>query len=251
VKDVRGDYYRRLHAVDTSHWWQRGMREIEAALLGERLRTRGQSLLDAGCGTGAFLAWAVSTGAFDRLCGADLSAEAIELAREVVPQADLRVAPLGRLPFEDGAFDLVALEDVLQHVDEGEVGAGLGELRRVLRRDGVLLVRTNGARRARRERPDWRVYDPDALAVELRRGGFRVLRLTYANAALSALAAVRGRVPRAPTPALDGIPAGASGAKEAAASRLLDLEARYLAKPGRRLPYGHTLVALAAPEEGA
>jgi ubiquinone/menaquinone biosynthesis C-methylase UbiE len=249
VRDVPGDYYRRLHAVDTSHWWQRGMREVEAALLGDRLRARGQSLLDAGCGTGAFLAWAASTGAFDRLCGADLSAEAIELAREVVPEADLRVAPLGQLPFEDRGFDLVALEDVLQHVDEGEVGAGLDELRRVLRRDGVLLVRTNGARHARRERPDWRVYDPASLAAELQRGGFRVLRLTYANTALSALAAVRGGGPRAPTAARDGIPAPGSGPKEAAARRLLELEARYLAKPGRRLPYGHTLVALAAPED--
>ena len=37
VKDVRPDYYVRLHAVEEQHWWHVGMREIAAALLSERL----------------------------------------------------------------------------------------------------------------------------------------------------------------------------------------------------------------------
>ena len=84
------------------------MLEITGALLRDRV-DRGQlSLLDAGCGTGAFLAWASRTGAFDRLCGFDLSPEAVELAQAAVPGVELHVAPVDAIPFADASFDLVA-----------------------------------------------------------------------------------------------------------------------------------------------
>jgi SAM-dependent methyltransferase len=251
VRSVPEDYYRRLHEVDTTHWWHRGLRAIEASLLGERLSRRGQSVLDAGCGTGGFLAWAASTGAFARLAGCDVSAEAVTFAREVVPQADLHVAPLDRLPFDDAAFDLVAVEDVLQHVHEEALERSYRELRRVLRADGALLVRTNGARRGRSERSDWRLYDEETLRRQLERGGFRPVRITHANAAFSLVAALLGRTPRPPTAERHGIPAPDGAARSTVGARLLALEARYLARPGRRLPYGHTLLALAEPEPGA
>ena len=98
VKDVRPDYYARLHAVEEQHWWHVGMREITAALLRERLVRGHVSLLDAGCGTGGFLAWATGQGSFDRLAGVDISAEAVELARDAVPGAELHVAPVHDLP---------------------------------------------------------------------------------------------------------------------------------------------------------
>jgi SAM-dependent methyltransferase len=245
VKDVPADYYRRLHEVDTRHWWHLGMRSIEAALLAGRMSG---SLLDAGCGTGGFLAWAGAQGGFTRLCGVDVSAEAIELARETVPGAELQVAPLDRLPFADGEFDLVVCNDVLQHVPESASDASLRELRRVLRAGGTLLVRTNGERRARRERDDWRAYDAASLAADLRRAGLAVRRVTYANAVLSAAAAARGRRPHAPTSTSSGIPRVERGAKAAIGGTLLALEARYLASTSARLPYGHTLFALAERE---
>jgi ubiquinone/menaquinone biosynthesis C-methylase UbiE len=248
VRGVPDDYYRRLHEVDTHHWWHRGMRSIEAALLGDRLQRTGQSVLDAGCGTGGFLAWAASTGAFDRLAGSDVSAEAIELAREVVPVAELRVAPLDALPFPDRDFDLVVVEDVLQHVHQDVLDRSFTELRRVVRPDGALLVRTNGGRHARNVRADWRLYDAPTLAHDLERGGFRPVRLTYANLPLSAAAAAFGRSPQAPTDEHHGIPEPDASFKTAVGSRLLGVEARYLARPGRSLPYGHTLLALAVPD---
>ncbi|HEX3455117.1 MAG TPA: class I SAM-dependent methyltransferase, partial [Gaiellaceae bacterium] len=163
MRDVPGDYYRRLHEVDSRHWWHLGMRHIEAALLRGRLHG---SAFDAGCGTGGFLAWADARGTFSRLAGVDISAEAIEIAREVVPAAELRVAGLDQLPFGDGEFDLAVSHDVLQHVPDGALDAGLRELRRVVRPGGALLVRTNGDRRARRERDDWRAYDATTLAAD-------------------------------------------------------------------------------------
>ena len=244
MRDVPEDYYRRLHEVDTRHWWHLGMRSVAEALLAGRLHG---ALLDAGCGTGGFLAWAASTGAFTRLCGIDVSAEAVQLARETVPNAELHAAPLDRIPFDDEAFDLVVSLDVLQHVPDRVVDASLRELRRVLRPGGALLVRTNGDRRVRRVRDDWRTYDPEALTADLRRAGFAVRRVTYANGVPSLAAAARGRRPEAPTDASCGIPPVEDGAKAAVGRALLELEARLVAHGGR-IPYGHTLFGLAERE---
>jgi len=243
---VPPDYYERLRETEDRHWWYTGMREIEAALLGERLRRPGQRLLDAGCGTGGFLRWALDAGAADCVAGVDVSSVAIELARSRVPEAELHVAPLHELPLADASFDLAVTHDVLQHVPEDELAAGLRELRRVLAPDGTLLVRTNGSRRLRRERHDWRAYDRESLIRDLEGAGLVCERATFANVLLSALAAARGRVPHAPTTERHGIPrADASPWRRSVGLALLRAEARYLARPGRRLPYGHTLVAVA------
>jgi SAM-dependent methyltransferase len=244
VKDVPADYYRRLQQIDTRHWWHLGMRSVAVALLDGRMQG---ALLDAGCGTGGFLAWAAETGRFTRLGGIDISVEAIELAREAVPGAELHAAPLDGIPFGDEEFDVVVSLDVLQHVPETLLDASLKELRRVLRPGGALLVRTNGDRQARREREDWCAYDAPTLAADLRRAGFAVRRLTYANTLLSLAASARGRRPEAPTGSSCGIPAVETGTRAAVGRALLEAEARAVGL-GARLPYGHTLFALAERE---
>jgi SAM-dependent methyltransferase len=249
VKDVPADYYRRLRAVEEQHWWQHGMREIAGSLLGERLARPHQSLLDAGCGTGGFLRWVSARGSFDRICGVDVSPEAVSLAREAVPGAEISVASVDDLPFDAAAFDLVAMNDVLQHLEEPAVTASIVELRRVLRPDGALLVRTNGGRRMRRERSDWRLYDERSLRAELERGGFRIVRSTYANLVLSLWGALRGRAPKAPSESTSGIPEPARSASNTIGRAVLGREASYLRGSRRRLPYGHTLFALAVPLE--
>jgi ubiquinone/menaquinone biosynthesis C-methylase UbiE len=239
------DYYERLYAVEQEHWWHRGMRSLTRTLLGEALNRNGQAVLDAGCGTGGFLRWLLGTGCFTRACGVDVSDAAIELARQRVPEAELAVAPLRALPFEDESFDLVVLNDVLQHVDEREVEASLGNLRRVLRADGTLFVRTNGAAQARAERSDWRVYDRRTLTRTLTDAGFVCERVTYANMLGAAWAQLRLRRPRAPTGHSHGIPAPVHPARNLVGAALLGLEEHYLRAQTRTLPFGHTLLAVA------
>jgi SAM-dependent methyltransferase len=246
VTALPADYFTQLDAVEERHWWHRGMRAISAALLGERLRTGG-AVLDAGCGTGGFLAWLLHEGGFERACGIEPSEEALELARRRLPSAELRPATLAAVPFPEASFDLVVSNDVLQHVLEAELEESMRELRRVLRPGGALLVRTNGARRLRRERDDWRAFDRAGLVRLLEGGGVRARRATYANTLGSLLDTVRGRTPRAPTTTDHGIPAPGRSPLDGVALRTLLLEARYLARPGRSLPYGHTLLALAEP----
>lgn len=242
---VPADYYRRIFDAEQQHWWYRGMREITRALLGSRLG-RGGRVLDAGCGTGGALRWLLDEGGLESGAGVDIGADAIELARQRVPEAELRVAPLHRLPFDGGSFDLEITNDVLQHVEEQDVDRSLRELRRVLAPGGALLLRTNGARRLRRERHDWRAYDRRTLQDALERAGFRCERLTYANTVLSAWAVATRRTPHAPTDDRHGIPLEVpAGLRSGVGVRLLRLEARLLERPGRSLPFGHTLFALA------
>jgi SAM-dependent methyltransferase len=235
-------YFEALARVERDHWWHRGMREMAEALLGDRLRHG--ALLDAGCGTGGFLAWAASLGA-GPLAGVDPSPEAVERARAQVPGADVRVAELADLPFPDASFAVVTCNDVLQHVEESDVGLSLAELRRVLAGDGALLVRTNGGRQARRERSDWRLYDRATLVSELERAGFRCVRVSHVNVLGSVAAGLRGRGPAAPTETTHGIPAPPRRPHRALAG-VLRLEGE-LVRLGVRLPFGHTLVALAEP----
>jgi SAM-dependent methyltransferase len=242
---VPADYYRSIFQAEARHWWYLGMREIARTLLGSRLARPGQRLLDAGCGTGGFLRWLLDNESFASAAGIDIGSAAIDLARERVPEADLRVGPLRKLPFADAAFDLVVANDVLQHVPEDEVDESLSELRRVLAPGGTLLLRTNGARQLRRERADWRVYDRASLRATLERSGFICERVTYANTLLSLVAAARGRSPCAPSETHHGIAAEAGRLRTAVGARALRAEARWLARPGRSLPFGHTLFAVA------
>jgi SAM-dependent methyltransferase len=76
----------------------------EAALERTGLRA-GQSVLDIGCGGGAFLQLVVERGGVPS--GIDAAETLIDVARRRLPQADLRVGDMEALPYADDAFDLV------------------------------------------------------------------------------------------------------------------------------------------------
>ena len=65
----------------------------------------GQTVLDAGCGSGAFLRVAADHGAV--VSGIDASEALLAIARERVPDADLSLGDLQRLPYADDTFDAV------------------------------------------------------------------------------------------------------------------------------------------------
>lgn len=244
---VPDDYYDRIAAVEADHWWHQAMRAATATLLSGDLVRGNLALLDAGCGTGGFLRWASATGSFNRLVGCDLSSTAIDLAAARTPGAELHVAALHELPLPDASFDLVTVNDVLQHVPEDLVQAGLGACRRVLRPGGTLLLRVGGARRARRERDDWRLYDRTSLHRELTLAGLRPERITHVSLVPSVWAAVRGSGPRAPAAgelARDGVPDPASPLRDLLGRTALGLERRWLAT-GRDVGFGHTILAVA------
>lgn len=96
------------------------------------------AVLDVGCGPG--LVARHLSGRVSSLHGVDVSEAMVERAREAVPEAEFRVSEAGRLPYEDGRFDLAYAVCVLHHVPPGERGALLTEMRRVTRPDGLVVV---------------------------------------------------------------------------------------------------------------
>jgi SAM-dependent methyltransferase len=76
----------------------------EAALARVALEP-GQRVLDVGCGVGVFLALVAERGAEPH--GIDAAETLIALARQRLPEADLRVGDMESLPYESDSFDLV------------------------------------------------------------------------------------------------------------------------------------------------
>lgn len=96
-----------LWAADPRAW--AGIEDQQRPTYDEALRraglNRGDAVLDIGCGTGAFLLAAAERGA--RVFGLDASDSLLALARQRVPDADLRVGEMEQLPYDGDSFDLV------------------------------------------------------------------------------------------------------------------------------------------------
>jgi len=109
-----------------------------------RRPTPGQRVLDAGCGCGTDSYVASSlVGPEGEVVGLDMTPEMLDVAREGLtswPLGNLsfREGDIQRLPFADGAFDLVISNGVLNLTPDK--GAAFRELRRVLRTGGALVA---------------------------------------------------------------------------------------------------------------
>jgi SAM-dependent methyltransferase len=94
--------------------------------------------LDVGCGTGetdTFLA-----GRLGRLEGVDVAESVLETARARNPGVAYRSYDGERLPYDDGAFDLVFTICVVHHVPPPRWQSFVAELARVVRPGGVLTI---------------------------------------------------------------------------------------------------------------
>jgi SAM-dependent methyltransferase len=96
----------------------------------------GTSLLDLGCGDGAFCAFAARRGAM--VHGLDVEPDAIAEALEAVPGADLRLGMMESLPWADASFDVVTAFNALQYALDVEMA--LVEASRVARPDGRIAI---------------------------------------------------------------------------------------------------------------
>jgi pseudaminic acid biosynthesis-associated methylase len=83
---------------------------------GEQLRKLApESVLEVGCNVGANLHWIAADSGITRVAGVDVNRQALDVAQERVPRAELREATAKQLPFEDGEFELVFTTGVLIH----------------------------------------------------------------------------------------------------------------------------------------
>jgi SAM-dependent methyltransferase len=93
--------------------------------------------LDVGCGFGLLHPYLSELGALE---GVDVSEAMISEARTRNPDVRYRVADGRELPAPDASFDLALAVCVLHHVPEPERGTFVGELGRVVRPGGLVVV---------------------------------------------------------------------------------------------------------------
>lgn len=94
-------------------------------------------VLDAACGTGRHAAHLRKCG-YEEVIGVDPSEEMLSRARSKLPGVDFRLGDLTGLPLEDGQMVGAVCALALSHLPD--IGAAVGELARVLRPGGRLVI---------------------------------------------------------------------------------------------------------------
>lgn len=110
---------------------------------GTRLEELGR-ILDFGCGCGRVVRhWHDLDG--PEIFGTDTNHRSIRWCRRSLPFGRFEVnGPEPPLPFEGGAFDLIYALSVLTHLPEDLQDAWMGEMQRLLRPGGLLLLSLHG-----------------------------------------------------------------------------------------------------------
>ncbi|WP_294393095.1 class I SAM-dependent methyltransferase [uncultured Sphingomonas sp.] len=127
--------YDRMAQIDRDHWWFVGRRSILTALI-ERFRPRPTPLriLEVGCGTGSNIAMLQGFGQVDAI-EPDDDARAFAARRTGLA---IKGGYLPDVPLQDGAYDLIVLLDVLEHIPDDH--GALAALRSKLAPGGRLLL---------------------------------------------------------------------------------------------------------------
>ncbi|MBI2830683.1 MAG: class I SAM-dependent methyltransferase [Chloroflexi bacterium] len=97
-------------------------------------------ILDIGCAFGDFTEKVYALNPQNRICGVDISENAIKVVSERLPQLRFRVNALPALDFPAGSFDLVLCLEVLYYLDSAGRERGLDSIKRALRPGGCLVI---------------------------------------------------------------------------------------------------------------
>jgi len=184
--------YALMDAAEDTMWWYRA---LHARLCDALADTRGR-VLDAGCGTGGFLAVLGRLRPDLSRFGIEWDATAAARARSKSGGAIAR-GTVNALPFTDNSFDAAMSADVLCH-EAVDPQAALAELKRVLRPGGRLVVNMP-AYQWLRSAHDRRVHNARrltalAMAALLRQAGFERVQARYWNGLLLPLMIVQRKI---------------------------------------------------------
>jgi len=143
-----GEYITSSYSLDRDHPnYERWRHGIESALLrgnlvcdvlANHISLRGAAALDVGCGVGGTSA-ALARHGVD-VIAVDHNPARLEAVGDLPEQIETKLADARDLPFPDDSFEIVILQDVIEHVVEPS--AVLCEIRRVLVSGGILFLST-------------------------------------------------------------------------------------------------------------
>lgn len=175
--------YQMVAARQDTYWFQLSRRAMSVSLLKRYGLVPGCRWLDLGCGPGGNLKM-LDACQPELVVGVDLSPIAMKYARSSGPGAALVQADIShRLPFADGAFDLLTIFNVLHSdwvINESET---LAEVVRVLRPGGLALMTEPAfpvlAREMDAASMGSKRYRRGAFALLCRNAGLEVLFTSY------------------------------------------------------------------------
>lgn len=168
--------------AEQEHFWFKGFRKFVKPLVAQALEgVRAPDILDCGCGTGANLKM---LGEFGRASGFDLSWDGLKFAQDYGVRR-LAHASITHIPFASDRFDLATAFDVLYSLPGEAEGQAVGELFRVIRPGGYLIVNVAALNILRGNHSifggEVRRSSRRRLRRVLSEGGFEIVRLTYTN----------------------------------------------------------------------
>lgn len=234
-----------MYGVEDHHWWYRGMETITRSILNCWYTPNGAlSILDAGCGTGAALTSYLAD--YGRVTGFDLSRIALAFCQRR-KATRLVQASVTHLPFAAKSFDLITSFDVLYERGVTDDSESLSEFARVLVDGGRALLRLPaydwlrgqhdvGIHTARR-------YTAGEVKTLLKRNGFSLERISYANTLMFPAALAKRMVERIwPPSANQSDLAMNTGVFNQILRNVLALEAPLVSGVG--LPFGLSVIAV-------
>ncbi len=106
-------------------------------LLFEKYAKPGMTMLEGGCGMGQYVTYYTRRGV--KVVGLDFAQRALKRLNNQVKGLRLCAGDVSRLPFADESFDVYYSGGVVEHFEDGAEDS-LKEARRVLKKEGVLLI---------------------------------------------------------------------------------------------------------------
>jgi len=190
------DHFKAFVDIEDRHFWFRARNRTLSAVIGRLVaaNAEGYRVLEVGCGDGNTLRMLEATCAGAALVGMDVYAEGLSYARRRT-SARLVQGRTEQPPF-NVRFHLVALFDVLEHLDDDR--GALARLRDLVEPGGALVVTVPACGRLwsrfDEESLHRRRYEPADLARRLREADFEVEYVTLFMMALYPVARVGRRL---------------------------------------------------------
>lgn len=186
-----------LAAAEHWHFWFAPRARLLAGLIGKHFPLA-RSFLEVGCGTGYVTGVIGRQRAWDRLAGAEVSADGLaHAARLLPPDVELMQMDARDIPFRD-AFDVIGCFDVVEHITEDQTV--LDAFHKALRPGGGVVLSVPQHMWLWSQADDYaqhkRRYAHGELEGRCRAAGFEVLASMSYNSAILPLMLASRLIPR-------------------------------------------------------
>lgn len=175
--------YKNIYEQEESHFFYVALHNLIIKLIGKYSVGSKQEILDAGCGTGGLM---IEMRRFGKVRGIDFSSEAIKFTRK--RRLKVELGSIQKLPYRAKTFNLVTCIDVLYHRAVGDDVSALIEMKRVLKKDGVLIVRVQADKSLKTAHDRFvhskRRYEIKGLKKKLSIAGFNIELISYIHSPL-------------------------------------------------------------------